>query len=924
MKWLETNRGRDLAAVGLIALLVLILLWPVTFGGKLLLPADMLMVMQPWKAHAQELGFQRVHTPFLDAIQQHYPWRKFAAEQMKQGIIPLWNPYMFCGAPFVANNQSACFYPETWLFMLMPPERAFGWSALLSLIMGGGFMFAFLRLLGLRRSSSVVGTIPFLFCGFLVGWMLLPTVRAVPMWLPLMLLSFERVIRLCRARTCAAPVSPMEGPDIARPASPSVRAASSRESDATDRSGFQPRRDRTQQPSPESAPVGAGSPSLGCDSSRLEAARTAGDGDTAGRIISGPSNGNGSDATASRRRAFLWAAVCALAIGLQFLAGHLHVSFFVLLIFGAYAAFRLIQTYAIGDRRAAFLGLAYAAASAFTGTMLAMLQLLPVLELVGMNPRKAGQTFDAVKGNAMIPAYLLAGLMPDLFGNPVDYNFWGWSLFSTNREYIETVWYMGIATVLLIVAAVIWRNQRRSQTWFWTGLWLAGAGMAWGTIFYWVLFQLIPPLRQLPGISRAVFICDFAGAILAAFGFEAILRKLQAPDPHGIRRVIDRTAAIVGLIAIIGGIGVWLYTGRLENSIPGLGAYSLVQLLRCLALLLATVGAVAIMTWCVASSEEPASAAPRKKASQAKSVRSAPIAACIPPWRLSLGKALLIAVLAADMLYFAGHFLPAVPARYLQVQSDALARIREDSGLYRMTSLIGEGKGIDRMPPNLTMAFGFQDVQGSDSLVFDGYQNLMSIVPKDAKGNPDPTSPILDLLNCKYLLTSQDLTRTPGWKLLTEYETNVYENTEVLPRAFIPAKVEVAAADQALKNMSGTWRPMELTFVDGAPLPALPRAGAGVTVSDYAANTVTLQGPVAAGQVAVLGDIWYPGWHAYADARETPIRRANYSLRAVAPEREAKQIRFVYYPASFAAGAFLSCLAVMFIACGLVIGWRRR
>ncbi|MHB8995417.1 MAG: DUF7657 domain-containing protein [Armatimonadota bacterium] len=882
MKWLETNRGRDLAAVGLIALLVLILLWPVTFGGKLLLPADMLMVMQPWKAHAQELGFERVHTPFLDAIQQHYPWRKFAAEQMREGIIPLWNPYMFCGAPFVANNQSACFYPETWLFMLMPPERAFGWSALFSLIMGGAFMFAFLRLLGLRRSSAVAGTIPFLFCGFLVGWMLLPTVRAVPMWLPLMLLAFERCLRalMCARSSVGGASSPngaeasMEGPAISRPAV----------------------RDSHLSPNVEPIPQ-----------------------PTAGRVIPGPSNGSG----LSSRRAFLWASVCALAVGLQFLAGHLHVSFFVLLIFGAYAVFRLLQTHALGDRRAAYLGLAYAAASTFTGVLLAMLQLLPVFELVGMNPRRAGQTFEAVKGNAMIPAYLLAGLMPDLFGNPVDYNFWGWSLFSTNREYVETVWYMGIATVVLIVAAVIWRSQRRSQTWFWTGLWLTGAGMAWGTIFYLVLFELIPPLRQLPGISRAVFICNFAGAILAAFGFEAILRKLQAPDPHGIRRVIDRTAVIIGLIAILGGIGVWLYTGRLEDSIPGLGAYSLVQLLRCLALLLATVGAVAVMTWCLASSAGIASAAPQKKPSQAKSVPSAPIAACIPSWRLSLGKALLIAVLAADLLYFAGHFLPAVPARYLQVQSDALARIREDSGLYRMTSLIGDGKGIDRMPPNLTMAFGFQDVLGSDSLVFDGYQNLMSIVPKDAKGNPDPTSPILDMLNCKYLLTSQDLTRTPGWKLLTEYETNVYENTEVLPRAFIAAKIAVAPHEEPLKQMTAQWRPMDVTFLNGIPSP-VAEGPASIAVTDYGANSVTLEGSVPAGRLAVLGDIWYPGWHAYADAQETPIRRANYILRAVAPEREAQQIRFVYYPASFAAGAFLTCLAVMFIACGLVIGWRRR
>ncbi|MCE5237764.1 family 20 glycosylhydrolase, partial [bacterium] len=115
-------------------------------------------------------------------------------EQLRQNTIPLWNPYTNCGMPFVANNQSACFYPETWLFMLMPPEHAFGWAALLSLQMGGWFMFLFLRALHLRRTAALVGVMPFLLCGFMVGWMLLPTVRAVPMWLPLMLLCVERIV----------------------------------------------------------------------------------------------------------------------------------------------------------------------------------------------------------------------------------------------------------------------------------------------------------------------------------------------------------------------------------------------------------------------------------------------------------------------------------------------------------------------------------------------------------------------------------------------------------------------------------------------------------------------------------------------------------------------------------------------------------
>ncbi|MEI6504155.1 MAG: hypothetical protein WCP21_24340, partial [Armatimonadota bacterium] len=505
---------------------------------------------------------------------------------MKQGIIPLWNPYMSCGAPFVANNQSACFYPETWLFMLMAPERAFGWSALLSLIMGGAFMFAFLRVLGLRRSAAVVGTIPFLFCGFLVGWMLLPTVRAVPMWLPLMLLAFEKCLRSLTPR---------------------------------ERSTIDDRR---------STP-------------------------------------------------FLYAALCALAIGLQFLAGHLHVSLFILIIFGAYVAFRLIQTALAGQRRAALTGLACAAASLFTGALLAMLQLLPVLELVGMNPRKVGQAFEAVKGNAMVPAYLLAALMPDAFGNPVDYNFWGSSLFTSSREYIETVWYMGIPTLLLIVAALIFRRTLTSSpsaggrggAAFWAGLWLGGAGLAWGTVLYWLLFHLVPPLRQLPGISRAVLICDFAAAVLAGLGFEALLRKLETGDPAAVRRVTDRTALIIGLIAIVGGVGVWLYTGQFENAMPGLGNYTLLQLIRCLALILATVAAVAVLTWTLPPREGTASALPSRAKGQRGAPKVAPSAApaILPSSRVAWGKALLIVVLAADLLYFAGHFLPATPARYLYV-----------------------------------------------------------------------------------------------------------------------------------------------------------------------------------------------------------------------------------------------------------------
>ena len=43
--------------------------------------------------------------PFL------YPNYRFAAESIRQGVIPLWNPHLYSGSPFAADIQSGLFYP---------------------------------------------------------------------------------------------------------------------------------------------------------------------------------------------------------------------------------------------------------------------------------------------------------------------------------------------------------------------------------------------------------------------------------------------------------------------------------------------------------------------------------------------------------------------------------------------------------------------------------------------------------------------------------------------------------------------------------------------------------------------------------------------------------------------------------------------
>ncbi len=174
--------------------------WPV-FAGRIMLPADMCLLMLPWKSlQAQFPEFVRPHNPMLDPIQQYLPWRIYAVESLRDGFIPLWNPYAFCGTPFLANLQSTLLYPLNLLFLVAGAAQGFGVSAILHLSLGGLAMYCFLRTLALRPAASLLGALVFMFNGWVVAWLEYPTLSLwVFMWLPALLLCYERAIRQPRS-----------------------------------------------------------------------------------------------------------------------------------------------------------------------------------------------------------------------------------------------------------------------------------------------------------------------------------------------------------------------------------------------------------------------------------------------------------------------------------------------------------------------------------------------------------------------------------------------------------------------------------------------------------------------------------------------------------------------------------------------------
>lgn len=145
----------------------------------------------PW-SHYEKFWGPVKNGAMPDIIDQIYPWRHFTIEEWKNYRIPFWNPYNFSGNPHLANYQSAVFSPFNLLFLFLPFIDA--WSALILLqpLLAGLFMYLFVREIGISKVGSLISSISFMFCGFIVVWMAYGTLAFAILYLPLALFAIEK------------------------------------------------------------------------------------------------------------------------------------------------------------------------------------------------------------------------------------------------------------------------------------------------------------------------------------------------------------------------------------------------------------------------------------------------------------------------------------------------------------------------------------------------------------------------------------------------------------------------------------------------------------------------------------------------------------------------------------------------------------
>jgi hypothetical protein len=97
-----------------------------------------------------------------DTVHQGYPFFSFTADALRDGRLPHWNPYVYCGIPFYSSFSSPVFYPPRGLLMIAAgAEAALRFTFPLHMFIGGLFAWLFLGSMGAGRPGRYLGAIAF-------------------------------------------------------------------------------------------------------------------------------------------------------------------------------------------------------------------------------------------------------------------------------------------------------------------------------------------------------------------------------------------------------------------------------------------------------------------------------------------------------------------------------------------------------------------------------------------------------------------------------------------------------------------------------------------------------------------------------------------------------------------------------------------
>ncbi|HVX21631.1 MAG TPA: hypothetical protein VHB02_09805 [Acidimicrobiales bacterium] len=468
---------------------------------------------------------------------QNFPLRVFTGQLLRQGHLPLWNPFIWSGSPLLGGLNAGAFYPFTFAFVVLPPIAAWVANLLVVYWAAGLGLYLLGRQLRLRPLPCLLAALTYSLAGTMSGQLVHLGVVQGMGWMPLLVFA---QLRLSWAVLGTGPV--LSDHPVGAPTPTSSGAW-----------GPNPT------PAVSDHPVGAPTPtSSGAWGPNPTPA-----------VPDHPVGAPGG------RSIWPWVTLLAAVVGLVALTGEPRSMAEAEVVGAVVTVWLVLRPYGgwavTATRRLALVGWSVLAAA--WGAATAAGQLLPGWSFINASQR-ASETFAYFGTGSLRISWTTLLLVPDLFGGD---GLFGQPTYFNRYNLPEVVGYVGllplVAAFALATRSFGRRRDPRSSDW---GLWLLlavlGLLLTWGSFTpLGHLFVHIPLFGKTRLQSRNLGIVDLALAVLLAFWVDRSLgrRGAAAGDRAGGG---DRAVAADRPAAAVAGEDTFAGWRRWVSAAPALGA----------------------------------------------------------------------------------------------------------------------------------------------------------------------------------------------------------------------------------------------------------------------------------------------------------------------------------------------------------------
>ncbi|MEZ4675448.1 MAG: hypothetical protein R2932_14540 [Caldilineaceae bacterium] len=776
----DVNYAADLLAGGLLWGLVIGFFWR-TLSGDVYQPAD-----------------------GGDLVSFLFPTYRFAAAQLREGILPLWNPTLYAGAPFIGDIQAGFLYiPNLILFYLWPDfdYTVMQWLVVGHLYWAGLGMYVFLRIWlrapekQLSRPAAFFGAVAFAFCDPFLLHIGNLNLIAVLSWLPWILAAYQQALYWHSLR---------------------------------------------------------------------------------------------------------WAAIAGFLFAFANFAGHAQSTFYIGLIVSLYTlgywlyklnSWRTVLPAPRISLPRVIAVIQYPLVTATLTVLLTAPILLPAMELARVTER-SNFTYQDTVAFSLAPTQAIGLLTPSFFGRGPALH---WSLWSR----VETP-YVGIITLLLAVTAVLLSTpSERARLWVWVGMAAVGFTTALGIyaiIHGWLAFAL-PFFDQFRAPARALVLWAFALAIMAANGFDALLRSTLITSKEDLAELEQNDLLPNGSVQRLQVADDGWQTLQQILRWGGLGLVGIIVPLSYLALLLTQENEVAFLRASLAALALTLAALFWLSSWVLIALRRR-------QWLSPLTTGLLLIGLLFFDLSATGAYTDISPENPTVGYNhpELVEFLRNEPTRGRIDSLT-DIAGL--WQPDSAALLGLEDVGGiANPLMLDLWHQLWeSLGGRQSK--------LYDMLHVTHVIV-RDGTPLPEGKFTLAFdapgELAVFRNQEALPRAWLVhrvATVDTTAAALAALH-APDFDPARQAVVQASTIPASALGDATgndhVQVTRRDANALSLTVSASSPGLLVLSELWYPGWRATVDGMSTTLLRTNSALRGLLVPGGESVVELWFAPDSWRAG----------------------